>query len=122
MELQQIFDKVSNHLLTQNRHSRNMFDLCVFHSNDGTKCAIGCLIPESAYHPMFELRAFDGEDDRIRKALIPVIGEITVDKMQLLDGLQYLHDSHLPEEWTKALQNLAIREGLTFTKIIKEVL
>lgn len=117
MELQQLFDTVSTHLLTQNRQSRNIFNNCVFHSNDGAKCAIGCLIPEDAYHPMFELTSFDGEDDRIRKAVFPVIGESTVEKLELLDELQCLHDEALPEEWTKALQNLAIKEGLTFTPL-----
>ena len=46
---QEVFDRVARHLLTQRRKSmieRSAGPVCAFRGVDGTKCAIGCLIPD----------------------------------------------------------------------------
>ena len=122
MELQEIFDKVSNHLLTQNRKSitaiHGKSEDCAYRGNNGASCAIGCLIPDAAYHPDMEGKNIN--DDKVWGAIYPVIGSSIgrnrgCKKLNLLSDLQVIHDEELPEEWTKALQNLANERGLIFT-------
>ena len=43
----QTFDKVKKHLLKQGERSMKADDsICVYHSKEGLKCAVGCLISE----------------------------------------------------------------------------
>lgn len=54
MTRQQIFDKCANHLINQNAQSLNTSGDCAYRSDNDTKCAIGGLIPNSAYVPSIE--------------------------------------------------------------------
>ncbi len=45
MTKQEIFDKVATHLLTQNEKALNSVGGCVYRTDKGLKCAVGCLIP-----------------------------------------------------------------------------
>lgn len=51
--LQQTFDTAVEHLAAQKRRSRNDYS-CKYRSEDGLKCAIGTLIPDSLYDPILE--------------------------------------------------------------------
>lgn len=98
---QEIFDKVANHLLTQNEPS--MFDdstnsLCAYRGSKGTMCAVGCLIPDSLYSPEFE------ENDVTSKIIRVLFFERD---LWLLQELQRIHDLYKPIEWQDKLNNLA---------------
>lgn len=58
MTAQEIFDKVINHLLQQGGPALNYnYDddpVCRYRSNNGLKCAVGCLIPDDQYDPLME--------------------------------------------------------------------
>jgi hypothetical protein len=49
MTSQEIFDTVVAHLLQQGKQSKSESDICLYRSDDGLKCAIGALIPDSDY-------------------------------------------------------------------------
>lgn len=49
MNRQEIFDKVLDHLRTQGKPAvESIKGICQYLTNDGRKCAIGCLIPEGS--------------------------------------------------------------------------
>ena len=124
MELQEIFDTVSTHLLTQNRKSITEIngkpEVCAYRGNNGASCAIGCLIPDAAYHPDLEGQSISDAD--VWVAAHPVIGSSFLGsrhagnaKFKLLRELQMMHDGNHVEEWPVILQELANDHGLTFT-------
>ena len=51
---QEVFDTVSQHLLTQNAESLSDSGMCVYRSPEGFSCAAGCLIPPEDYRVEFE--------------------------------------------------------------------
>lgn len=98
---QEIFDIVAKHLLAQMERSRNreafFSSACAYHSSDGLKCAIGCLIPDSLYQRSLEHRRAD--DPVIMKAADLLPSQIT-----LALQLQRLHDELSPEYWRAQLE------------------
>lgn len=62
MEAQEIFDTVALHLLKQGRRTTNpdIPEMCVYRGANGTKCAVGVLIPDEAYDSMMEGRTVVG--------------------------------------------------------------
>lgn len=50
MTTQEAFDTVWDYFVTQERpYSMDDENTCQYRGNDGTKCAVGCLIPDSIY-------------------------------------------------------------------------
>ncbi len=88
MTPQEIFDKVYTHLVNQKVRSlsRNS-NLCTYRGENGTKCAIGCLIPDELYDFSFEKKGISVliENEIIAKLFsgIPI---------NFLSDLQQLHD------------------------------
>lgn len=106
MTLQEIFDKVYRHLLSQGKQAYDETRPgCVYRSPDGLSCAIGCLIPNSLYYP-----ALEGHGVR-NMAIITVLKKAGVipdiedywDYVVLLDNLQKIHDSVFPVDWQEKL-------------------
>jgi hypothetical protein len=104
---QEVFDIVAKHLLVQNAKSvralgphRTLHS--AYHSVDGKKCAIGCLIDVSEYTIEMEGSAdpYDVIPERYRA------------HSSLLIALQGIHDTRAPERWAYALRMLAKDEGL----------
>ena len=59
MTNQEIFDKVSAHLLAQNAKSLAFIDsyqgqACAYRGAEGRMCAAGCLIPDNRYYSGME--------------------------------------------------------------------
>lgn len=55
--MQEDFDTVITHLVNQGKRSiDSVRDMCLYRSEDGLKCAIGCLIPDDRYNPSIEDR------------------------------------------------------------------
>lgn len=94
---QEIFDKVSNHLLTQNEKSHN--GIKCFYKFKNLKCAAGCLIPDKdydfkmEYHFASELEYFDDAG-------------YSFEEIKLIEDLQIIHDSCFPELWREKLIEL----------------
>lgn len=90
---QEIFNKVSTHLLTQGRPAREE-DRCRYRTTDGLFCAVGCLIPDELYSSSFE-----------GKTVIKIIRELYaqgradwLEHQSLLEKLQWAHDENPPLE------------------------
>lgn len=107
MNQRQIFEKVKNHLLTQKVRSSTPNCSCAYRGENGTMCAVGCLIDDEHYSESLERKAV--HDEGVLKALaksgiiVNQIGTIT-----LLSSLQYIHDNLNPDQWETALQNLDV--------------
>lgn len=97
MTPQEIFNTVAKHLFAQGKRSRSEIgdnlDICVYRAPDGSKCAVGVLIPDACYDPQFEgnnvialLNQFNDVLPRWMDA-----------NMSLLSALQDVHDT--PENW-----------------------
>lgn len=92
MSYRAIYRKVRNHLLTQNKRAYD--SACRYLANDGSKCAIGCLIPFDLYHENME--------GKLVESLFP---DLSDEKLSFLGHLQDIHDQVLPEKWEKELNH-----------------
>lgn len=59
MTQQEIFDTVKKHLLTQTKPAKDVDESCLYRTDDGLKCAVGCLIPDEMYFDQMEHRSVD---------------------------------------------------------------
>lgn len=121
MTYQEIFTKVRNHLLAQNKKSlipphQELTSGCAYRGIGNTACAIGCLIPDSLYTIELEGRSVGSTD--VSKVLAQVIGlEWDTPEMweyiRFLRKLQLVHDGAIdPSEWPGALADVAFQENL----------
>ena len=128
MNLQEIFDKVATHLLTQNKKAQSpvvpgeqIKPKCLYRAPDGSKCAVGCLIPDDLYDPAIEGSSV--ADDIVWEA---ATGELDYDRAEefalgdLLTQLQITHDEDEVEYWPNALRCIAEGRHLTLPPLLKE--
>lgn len=99
MNAQEIFDKVAAHLATQKVASFERFQGCLYRGPKGTMCAVGCLIPDSAYSPDFErlplpLEKPNGSDALLLYEAVEKLG--LAEFRPLLRDLQRVHDKLMP--------------------------
>jgi hypothetical protein len=106
---QEIFDKVSAHLLSQGKRAMEAGE-CVYRTADGLSCAVGCLIAPEAYSEGLEGKGV--VDLRLRAALRDSGIEPTYETMILLSELQDLHDRARPDRWPDHLNLIAKRRNL----------
>lgn len=117
LSTQEIFDKVSNHLLNQKKQSKRHTGNCVYFGPKGLKCAVGALIKEEAYDPLIDS---DDEGDisvcspRVLKVLKKSevisshdVRSVNSSRINLLLDLQTVHDELHPNQWKKALNSVA---------------
>ena len=102
-----VFNKVSEHLLAQNDRSLSLAGLyCVYRSNSGLKCAVGCLIKDEFYS-----RELEGRYVRtnVIESVLKLSGvPITEEVLKLLEELQRLHDYVTPVGWPAGLAQIKI--------------
>lgn len=120
---QQIFDKAAKHLLKQDcRASRNEHSsefACFYRGPNGTKCAVGALIPDRFYHESMEEKSaaalLAGFPDfrHYLGAGLDVSKEHS--KANLLTCLQEIHDCYPPDSWREKLRYLAFQVKLKAT-------
>lgn len=107
--VQEVFDFIANHLLTQGERCIDKKGLCKYRLGNLT-CAAGCLIPEEKYKPEFE---GDSWNDLVMNFNFP-------DKhIELIIALQELHDQCLPGYWKKSLYKMAEEEELSIAILEK---
>jgi hypothetical protein len=115
MSMNQIFKKVSRHLIKQNAKCTDG-DTCQYRNEAGQSCAIGCLIPDADYHD--ELEGSSTSDDLVKKALHSVIGvdpASRINKLALLDDLQTVHDDADVIDWPTKLER--VRDCFNLEKV-----
>lgn len=111
MDRQAIFNKVKAHLLAQNARALNSYGLCMYRTEDGKKCAIGCLIPDDKYAHEMEQRPFSNLNTQ--RVLEEVFGRQFENKdNKLLADLVHCHDSFQPNDWKQRLEDIASRHDL----------
>lgn len=111
---QEIFDKVSRHLLTQGEQSVSEDGgKCRYRSPSGLSCAVGCLLPDDVASTCDELRA-SGIDNLIGRGLVASYCR------DLLVDLQWMHDKKSPVVWPLELRRMAAKHGLDFTPPVQE--
>mgnify|MGYP000040963208 CR=1 FL=1 len=116
MNLQQIFDKTASHLLKQGIQSTfEDTDRCAYRGQDGSMCAVGCLINDDAYNWYLEGTSVD-DCKKVQKALRNSGIEFDTDGqvMRLLIMLQGIHDTKEESDWAASLRALANELGLKF--------
>lgn len=120
MSLQEIFDTVASHLLTQNQRSvgywvkcedseESFFNdtSCAYRGQNGLKCAVGVLISDQDYSPQIE-----GESIRcLMGTYQPNLDHL---KREVIRTLQFIHDNHSPKDWGAKLKHVAKTYNLEY--------
>ena len=128
--LQEVFDYVAAHMLTQNARSLLPDGSGrAYRGQDGRMCAVGCLMSGDEYEVI---------DSVFRRGCVPGTAEgesvegsrwvavcramvhagITCpseDMQMLLTGLQRVHDRYNTRDWPQILSSTAAAHGLTFS-------
>lgn len=113
MEAQEIFNIVARHLLKQWKKSIDGLGTCLYRSPDGSKCAIGCLMPDNLYRPEFEGRAIT----ELPRVVLQAISKPSM--TGFLYNLQNLHDEYAVETWPRQLRLFAEHYALS-TAVLEE--
>lgn len=100
---QEVFDQVVTHLLTQGRPSAQGGH-CLYRSENGLKCAAGCLIGDGEYDEEMEESSWmqlagDG--------LVPLAHD------GLIQALQEVHDSLCVDDWPELCRRVARSRDLS---------
>lgn len=99
MTNQEMFDTVAAHLLAQGKRSAvGLF--CKYRGPAGSKCALGCLIPDARYSAHLEGQT--AEDCEVQEA-----AGYTSEQYPLANELQVVHDSRDPLTWAAELTRVA---------------
>ena len=116
--LQEAFDTVAKHLLTQNSVSLHPYSSskrkrCAYRGPDGLVCAIGKLIANEHYSEGLELKP---ATNLLVKEALEKSGQPTDSRsMSLYQGLQKVHDKQCPEKWRDGLKIVAQRFDLEWS-------
>jgi len=112
---QEIFDTVAEHLLKQGKQSKAPGDKgCRYRGPDGTKCAVGVLIPDADYRKWMDAghsipvdTLLEGRDANRKKHRVPASIKALVPHQCLLATLQGAHDNHW--NWDNQMQPMRER-------------
>jgi hypothetical protein len=117
MTEQEIFTTVATHLLTQ--RAKSLRDNgCAYRGENGTKCAIGCLIPDDIYTLKIEGASIHGLLQGTHKKILPAnFRSLFVNHENFLTQLQRLHDTEFVECWEKELKIIAQNRNLIFPSL-----
>lgn len=129
INLQSIFDKVAAHLMQQNAQAVNG-ESCRYLTDNGLRCAVGCLIDAAHYNPSFEGNCPDWIESSAAmdaKAAFGIFNAVVtsqqitfVDDTEkhrlccLLRKLQSVHDTYDVVEWPERLQRAAKELNLRY--------
>jgi hypothetical protein len=127
MTNQELFDKVTRHLLTQNAQATRASDgICCYRTDDGKKCAAGSLIDDEHYTFEFEGKLVPSSPELLANSLVGqalVASGVAPEQFWLVLELQLVHDLCAePKFWPGKLATLADREGLDRCNELKAAL
>lgn len=91
---QQVFNKVIKHLVKQNCKATDWCGRCKYRGDNGTSCAVGCLISDKYYDESIEGNSAETAVDRVIKSLKVKVDDIHK-LTDLLESLQVLHDQYM---------------------------
>ena len=66
-QAQAIFDRVITHLKAQGHPAQEEDGSCAYRAEDGSACAVGCLIPDEDYNICFESKSVEALKSDIRR-------------------------------------------------------
>lgn len=130
--LQEVFDRVVNHLLMQNAQSfaSKNGEICAYRGADGLMCAVGCLIPDNLYKPEMDapetvehMGTYISSTDIMGIAdhfgldglFDFTVTDCSADQFIMhLAKLQFIHDKTPPKMWEFELKKLADQYNLQF--------
>lgn len=99
--LQEIFDFVANHLLTQNAKSVEDSGGCLYRYAH-LKCAVGALISDEDYNCSFERQSLRLLADKKET----IFSDMEESRLTFLMYLQAIHDEYEIERWPEELSRL----------------
>ena len=102
----EIYKTVRTHMLTQNAQSI-LGSQCKYRGPNGMKCAAGVLMTDEEATDCGEGWTWSWPETAAQKAVVARIGST-----KLVNRLQDIHDSYLPEEWPEALAAVAKERGI----------
>lgn len=104
--LQQIFDEVVTHLLTQGEKAINSDGSACLYRYGSLKCAVGCLIKDEHYK--IELEGATVDHVVVQTALMKSgVDANNCYTVGLLGRLQSIHDDYGPYSWARVLEEVA---------------
>lgn len=113
--MQQEFDAVVQHLYKQGRPAMGEGGDCLYRSEDGLMCAVGCRIPDSTYDETMEYTPVNS----LVQIFPDQLPEEIYQYADMFQGLQYVHDGWYRGEGfeyiARSLEIVADKFGLTFT-------
>src|SRR5690606_27316629 len=93
-----LIDYVEAHLVEQGCQARDEGSpVCAYRGANGTSCAVGCLITDEHYDPAIEGSSVN--DVHVAAVEASLGRRLSYVAIEVLRGLQYIHDSHLPNVW-----------------------
>lgn len=114
LSAQEIFDRVAMHLAKQGKKAQHKDAFGVFNcvncTEDGLRCAVGCLVPMEFYaNGEFRIGGIE-----IISTLLEAEGIMANNRgtRELLVDLQLIHDNQKVSRWPQKLRGLAKRHGL----------
>lgn len=117
--IQEVFDQISIHLLTQNEQSfilntdcDHEFKVCAYRGRNELKCAVGCIISDDEYNKDMEGASWFAIS---KSYAVLVDSEISL----MIGVLQKIHDRDAPIYWKECLINTAIAYGLDYSHLNK---
>jgi hypothetical protein len=115
MTPQEIFDTVAKHLFTQGKPAKQMVpdpdsddgedNQCRYRAADGTKCAVGVLIPDELYVESMEGQSLSGLILNLGRQRLPELPSWMKENDRLLMDLQATHDSDFYWDATKRMRD-----------------
>jgi len=118
--MQETFDKVATHLLTQNKKSGVTIETrfnCMYRGPNGLMCAIGCLIPDELYDS--EMDCGDGMTaDTLLETYFPLKQIFRNLPLGFLKDLQALHDFYPEYKWREQLVEFAAKYKLSVDRLV----
>ncbi|MDB4431169.1 hypothetical protein N9137_02140 [Pseudomonadales bacterium] len=105
-----VIDYVEKHLLEQGGRSIDCDGECAYRGENGTACAIGCLIPNEMYDEGIENHAYDDAFDIIRcntgdSSLLNINNDVAY-------RIQIIHDSFCEGSWIDQLKSVRKRHSI----------
>lgn len=109
--LDEIIQFVARHLILQNARSYDQD--CMYRSEKGLTCAVGCLVSDAEYDPEMEGINISGA----------IFAKFNIEALRrsLLNSLQVVHDSIMPYQWHSELMSVCHRYSLD-TAALKAVI
>ncbi len=113
MNLQQAYNDIKIHLLTQ--MEKSMGDVsCMYRSESGLSCAVGCLIPDSKIKRLMEGRSASNLVGRFQELHEFILfDDVSINEsINFISSMQKIHDNYNVHVWEHQLSLVAKEYGL----------